>query len=170
MTSAKITGTPTSAAREGLAPHVDVLFAIPGKRVMAVVELAHFERVQPAPGSDSDAVVRLKLTQLEIPTDDQEHILRNVQRALFLARTARGTFDEDGQLQLDDLTLKTAAGDLNLLETARLRAGLAHWSSYTSRIVTQSQDFSPTEIAHELKHVADGLSAVLNPSATQDGE
>lgn len=161
MTTLKITGKPTAAAQQALQPHVQRLYDAPGLRIMAVVELAHMERLQPAPGADKDASVGVKITACEVPNRDQEGAIREVQRALYLQRTATGTLDEAGGVVLDDGTLKSAAGLVHAIEVARLRAGLQHWDGYIRRVVSAADKLTQTEIAHELQAVADGLHAVL---------
>lgn len=161
MTDLKITGRPTASAMAALEPHVGRWYDRPGVHAMAIVELAHDERIQPAPGSDRAPSVRMKIVGCEIPNAEQEGAIREAQRALFLARTARGTLDEEGTLSLDQDTLKNAAGLFMGIECARLRAGLAHWNAYARRVVGHSEKLSLSEMAHELRAVADGLSAVL---------
>jgi hypothetical protein len=51
MTTLKIVGNPASGAMQALEPHVARMYNIPGVRVMAIIELTHVERVQPAPGT-----------------------------------------------------------------------------------------------------------------------
>lgn len=162
MTTLKIIGNPASPAMQALEPHIGRLYARPGVRIMAIIELAHVERVQPAPGSDGTPTVRMKISSCEIPNAEQEDAVRTAQRALFLTRTARGTLDEEGLLNLDDDTLKLTGGRLLDIETARLRAGLGHWVGYAQRVASQSSQFSTTEIAHELQAVADGLTSILH--------
>lgn len=162
MTALKITGTPTASAMAALEPHIARIYARPGVHVMAIIELVHTERIQPAPNSDTEAVVRVKIVGCEVPNDEQEDAVRAAQRALHLARTARGTLDEEGLLNLDDDTLKLTGGRLLDIETARLRAGLGHWVGYAQRVASQSSQFSTTEIAHELQAVADGLTSILH--------
>jgi hypothetical protein len=167
VTNLKIAPTPTASAMQALEPHVTRIYDRPGIRIMAIAELEHTERVQPAPNSDSEPVVKMKIVGIEVPNDDQENLIRTAQRALFLARTARGTFDEDGQFQLDEATLKLAGEQLLWLECARLRAGLGHWTTYAQRVVSQAATFSATEIAHELQAVADGLTSTLQQATPE---
>jgi hypothetical protein len=162
VTTLKIIGNPASGAMQALEPHVARMYAVPGLRVMAIIEMAHVERVQPAPGSDGTPTVRMKITGCEVPNREQEGAIREAQRALFLARTARGTLDEEGMLNLDDDTLKLTPGLLMSIECARMRAGLAHWTEYARRVVTQSGKLTQTEIAHELQAVADGLTSTID--------
>jgi hypothetical protein len=161
VTTLKIVGNPASGAMQALEPHVARMYAIPGVRVMAIIEMAHVERVQPAPGADGKPTVKMKVTACEVPGPDQEGAIREAQRALYLARTARGTIDEDGTLQLTEQTLKLTPGLLMSLECARLRAGLAHWTAYAQRVAGASAQFSTTEMAHELQAIADGLISIV---------
>lgn len=144
MTALKITNKPTAAAMAALEPHIQRLYDAPGIRVMAVVELAHAERVQVAPGGDKTPSVSMKLTACEVPTREQEGVIREAQRALYLQRTAHGTLDEDGQITLDEETLKLTAGMLMSIEAARLRAGLDHWANYARRVVGVSHQLALT--------------------------
>lgn len=167
MTDLKITGKPTSGAMEALAPHVQALYDKPGRRVMAIVELTHAERLQPASASDKNPSVTVKITGCEVPNAEQEGAVREAQRALYLHRTARGTLDEAGMLDLDESTLRQTAGLLGAIETARLRAGLAHWNAYARKVVSSSAQLTQTEMAHELTAIADGLQAVLQTAAPE---
>lgn len=168
MTHLKITGTPTASAMQALEPHITGIYDRPGVHVMAIIELEHTERVQPAPNSDVEPVVRMRIVACEVPNEEQESAIRTAMRALYLARTARGTIDEDGQLELDKETIKRTGGELLWIECARLRAGLAHWTAYAQRIASQSAQFSVTEMAHELGAVADGMTAVLRQAAPEE--
>jgi hypothetical protein len=167
-TTLKIVGKPTSGAAEALERHVADLYARPGAHILAVMELRHVERLQPAPGSDKTASVGMKIVGCEVPTVEQEGAIREVQRALYLQRTARGTLDEDGQIVLTDDTLKYAAGLVTAIEVARLRAGLEHWVTYARQVVNASSKLAATEIAHEVQTVADGLAAVLAQANPED--
>src|ERR1700740_1186470 len=168
MTTLKFTGKPTASAMAALEPHIGRLYNTPGASCMAIIEMRHVERLQPAPGSDKAASVGMKLVGCEIPTREQEGVVREAQRALYLQRTARGTLDEDGQLTLDASTLALVPGLLNSLECARLRAGLDHWVGYVRKVVAGSHKMSAMEVAHELEAVADGMAAVLANAAVEE--
>lgn len=154
----KIGGGPSSA----LEPLVRQIWDKPGCRIIGIVELAHVERTEPAPDTDGDPVVKIRVSGLEIAGKDHEGALREVQRALFLMRTANGTLDEDGQLQLSKGTIEHTAGLVTDVEVARLRAGLNIWVEYIRR-VTQTQRLTQTELRHEVQNVLDGLVGLLNP-------
>ena len=160
MTKLKIQGAPGSAAKDALEPHLARIYGRPGIRVMAIVELAHVERTQPAPDSDKDASVTMRISHLEVPNDQQEGAVREAQRALFLHRTAHGTLDDAGHLELSQDTVRLTGGMLHAVEVARLRAGLAHWVKYMRRVV-DGPDLTLSEVRHELDTIADGLDATL---------
>ncbi len=158
----KIGGGPAAA----LEPHVPALYARPGARIMFIGELAHIERTQPAPDTDGQPSVKMRLTTMEIATKDQENAVREAQRALYLQRTAQGTIDDEGEILLAESTLKMTAGLLTDIELAKLRTGLNHWASYAARAVG-TPNITHTEMLHELQTVADGLRDVLKRAADE---
>jgi hypothetical protein len=160
MTIAKIEGKPSAAAAAGLEPWIQPLYAAPSKRVLGVLELAHILRTQPAPDADKEPEVKLRITHLEIARPEQEAPIREALRALYLHRTASGTLDEDGQLELSKSTLELTGGLLHALEAARLRAAVIHWHQQCRRVLGVNE-ITVTEMRHELDTIADGLSAVL---------
>ncbi|WP_435251662.1 hypothetical protein [Streptomyces tendae] len=151
----------SASAQEALEPHVRPLYDQPGGRRMAVIEFAHIERTEPAPNTEGKPSVKVRITGLEVPNREQEGAVREAQRFLHLQRTARGTFDDDGQLELSESTLRLTAGLLANIEVARLRAGLDHWREYAQRLV-HGPDLTVTEVRHEMQTLAEGLTAVLN--------
>lgn len=161
MTKLKIQGQPGAAAQSALEPHIARIYAKPGIRVLGVLELKHEERSQAAPESDKQDSVTMKITHLEIPTRDQEGVLREALRTLYLQRTAHGTLDEDGQLTLDEKALELATGQLSLIDSASMRAAMQHWAEYGSR-VNATVKLTETELRHELGNIIDGLRAALN--------
>jgi hypothetical protein len=122
----KLGGGPAAA----IEPHIPALYGKPGCRVMVIAELAHTERTQPAPDSDGEPSVKMRISSMEIASKEQEGAVREALRALYSQRTAYGTIDEYGQVVLTETTLKHTGGLLTEIETARLRAGLAHWAQY----------------------------------------
>jgi hypothetical protein len=170
MTTLKIDGKPSTAAADALEPHVRTTYNRPGHRLMVVGELEHVERTQPAPGSDKEPSVKCRITHLEVARGEQEDALREAQRVLYLQRTARGTLDDDtGQLDLSERTLELTGGTLAYVETARVRAGLAHWSEYARRVQHNNQ-LTDTELRRELKVIANGLSATLAGARDDAGD
>lgn len=99
------------------------LYDNPGMAVMAVVELRHVDRVDPAPGvSDKDPRVNLRIEALEVaPAGGPEDTLREVERALHVARTAGGTLGGDDDVKLAEQTMEQVAGWITGHEVARLR-------------------------------------------------
>ena len=164
MTVIKLDSHMATSARDAIDPLAGRLFANTGARILGVVELAHLERTEPAPDNDKEASVKLRITHLEIAADDQEEHLRQALRALYLQRTAFGTLDEDGEIQLSARTLELTAGVLHAVDSARLRVLLMHWADYLQRIQAV-QNPTVSELRHELDTVAQGLRAALSRPA-----
>ncbi|MER5909535.1 hypothetical protein ABT124_03265 [Streptomyces sp. NPDC001982] len=170
MTQLKFDAKVSASAQEALESHVRPMYDSPGSRRMAIIEFAAIERTEPAPGTEKEPSVRVRIVGLELPNKEQEPAVREAQRFLHLQRSARGTFDDDGQLELSDSTLRLTGGMLAYLETARLRAGLQHWQEYAQRLVHQN-DLTLSEVRHEMQAIAEGLTAVLNTARNHgDGD
>ncbi|MFE3126738.1 hypothetical protein ACFXHD_25320 [Streptomyces hydrogenans] len=159
MTTLRFEPKVGTGAQESLESHVRPLYDHPAGRRLFIGELVHTERTQPAPGSDKEPLVKVRIVSLEIPNQEQEEHVREALRFLYLQRTARGTLDDDGQLELDEQTLRLTGGLLAYVETARLEAGVRHWASYARR-VSQTTELSATEARQELKNLADALAAL----------
>lgn len=161
MTQLKFDAKVSASAQEALEPHIRPVYDVPAAGRLFIGEFRAIERTEPAPGTEKEASVKVRIISLEIPNEGQEGYVREALRFLHLQRTARGTLDDDGQLELDESTLRLTGGQLAYLETARLRAGLNHWESYARRVLHTPQ-LTVTEAMHELKTVADGLRAALD--------
>ncbi|MFB7594653.1 hypothetical protein [Streptomyces sp. NPDC056160] len=97
----------------------------------------------------------------KLPTQVQEDSIREALRFLHLQCTAHGTFDDDGQLGLSDSTFRLTGGQLAPVgETARLRAGPAHWRERAARLVHMN-DLTMSESRHKLQT----LAAVLHTAS-----
>src|SRR3546814_18372904 len=115
-----------------------MMYASPPRRtsdLRASIELPAMERTKPAPKTYGKPSVKVRIIGLELPNREQEGAIREAQRFLYLQRTARGTLDDDGQLELSDSTPRLTGGMLAFIETARPRAGLAPWRDYAQRPV-----------------------------------
>jgi hypothetical protein len=156
----KLGGGPAAAIES----HVPALYARQGCRIVAVVELAHEERTQPAPDSDKEPSVKMRISSMEIAAKEQEPAIREAMRALYLQRTATGTLDEHGQMVLTESTIQLTAGLLADVEAARLRVGMEHWMRY-ARQAASSQKLTDAEVRSEMRAVADGMAAVLSRAA-----
>jgi hypothetical protein len=161
MTSLRFDAKVSASAQEALEAHVRPVYDQPGARRLFMGEFAAIERTEPAPGAEKEPSVKVRIVSLELPNQEQEGAIREALRFLHLQRTARGTLDDDGQLELSESTLRLTGGMLAYLETARLRAALAHWRDYAQRIV-HGPDLTVTEVRHEMQALAEGLTAVLN--------
>lgn len=82
------------AAAEALEPHVGILYADQTARRLIVGEIQHEERTEPGPASGKQRSVVVRVSQLEVPGEQQQRGIAEVLRALYLLRTAKGTFDE----------------------------------------------------------------------------
>lgn len=167
MTQLKFDAKVSASAQEALEPHIRAVYDVPASRRLFIGEFAAIERTEPAPGTEKEASVKVRIVSLELPNEGQEGYVREALRFLHLQRTARGTLDDDGLVELDESTLRLTGGQLAYLETARLRAGLDHWASYARRVL-HTPNLTVTEVLHELKTVADGLGAVLDGARGDD--
>lgn len=155
-------------AADALYDHARPLYDRLGATRVGIVELRSSERVTPGPEEDKTPSVKLRIVGLEIAGPDQEGAVREAQRALHLQRTAMGTLNEDGQIDLTRETIRLTGGLLADLETARLRAALQHWATEARKVV-HSRTLLDGEIRHELDRIAEGMDAALHP-ARQDGD
>lgn len=160
MTTVKIVGKPRAAAAGSLEEQADWLYNHPGARMVGVIEFAHVERTEVPADEDKDRSVSLAITMLELATTDQEEPVRKAQRALFLNRTASGTLDIDGEVELSKYWLDESATDISLRESVRLRAGIRIWAE-KARLAFTAPNLSPTEVLHELDAIAAGLAKLL---------
>lgn len=86
--------------KEALADHSLDMFRQRKGRWMAVVELAHVERVEPGPEEDKFPSVKLRIVAIEVAADEYtDERLRELQRGLYRLRTKGGTLD--GELDPD---------------------------------------------------------------------
>lgn len=169
MTKLKFESGVAAAAGDALEPYIRPLYASPGMRLMAIIELATTERTEPSPGSEKVPTVKVRIMHLEIPNEDQEEYIRAAQRALYFQRTARGTFDdkdEGEQLEFSPDTLRLAAGQIHAVGYARLKSYLQRWQEYAHRL-TYGPDLTVSEMKKEFHVIAQGLRAALQPG---DGE
>lgn len=151
----------STAAEDVLGQLAHQLYDKPGARLVGVVEIAHIERTQPAPDTDAEASVKVRISSLEIGREEQEHHLREAMRALYLHRTARGTITEAGDVELSDRTIELTGGVLHAVEAARLRAVARHWGEYARSVSRSNHPLVASELLHELQTIADGLDAAV---------
>ena len=167
MTKLKIAGLGAAAA-SAVEPHIPAIYSRPGAIKVAVVELEHVERTQPGPRSDKEPSVAVRITHAEIPTAEQEHLLRDVLRALYLQRTARGTLDEAaGQAELDTETLRLAGGQLHAIDAAQMRIALRHFGDYARKARNQN-NATMASMAADLRTIEHGITAVLEGAGELD--
>lgn len=165
MTKIKLDSKIGGGAAGAIEPYTAALYARPGMRVVGIFELAHVERVQPAPDSDGEPSVKVRISALELATRDQEPAVRDAMRALHLQRTAQGTLTEDGEIELSKGTIERAAGRLTDLEAARLRTGLTQWAANARQLAGTDKQLTAAEFRHEVRTIADGLAVLLDRAA-----
>ncbi|OLT27765.1 hypothetical protein BJF83_17430 [Nocardiopsis sp. CNR-923] len=172
MTTPKIDTKLTAQVGDVLDPHMDTLMAKARAgqtlEVPIVGTLRPVERVEPMAGEDKEASLKLRLSSAEIPTPDQAETIREVQRALWLTRTATGTLDEDGDIRLAKITLQHAGRDVASAAAARLRAGVEQWHKQ-ARAATVNQ-LSASEMWNEMERIATGLATLLGHPRDEDDE
>lgn len=163
MTVVKIGGALAAAAADSLGRCADWLYANPNGRIVGVVELGHLERVEPAPGTERKKIVTLRMETLEVAAPgDQEDVLRRAAQAMYLIRTASGTLDPEGEVEMGETTLQQTVVDVNAREAARLSIATRELAA-RARSALRTSNPSVTELRHELQAIADGLFKVLNP-------
>jgi hypothetical protein len=161
MTVIKLDSKMSTSARDAIDPLAPRLYVNRTARVLGVVELAHLQRMEPAPDADKEATVTLRITHLELAGEEQEEHLRQALRALYMQRTAAGTLDPDGEVLLSERTLELTAGVLHAVDAARLRVVVRHWSEYLRR-VQGTAEMTVSELRHEVDTVAAGLYAAIS--------
>lgn len=85
---------------EALEPISEEMFKQRRGRWMAVVELAHVERTEPGPDEDKQPTVKVRVSSIEVATDEVTRgRLRGVQREMYDRRTSGGTlFENEGEV------------------------------------------------------------------------
>lgn len=161
MTTLKLDGTPGSGALAGIEAHVPGIYNDPGRKFVAIVELAHIERVQPAPDADKEPSVKCKVISCEIPVGEQVDAVRSALRALWLRRTAQGTLTEQLDVEMTERTLERLGGELAYLDTVRQQAGISAFARYAEDACSRAK---PTvgELRADLKALRDGLRALAS--------
>lgn len=164
----KIDGKLSPTAAAALEDHAKALYLTPGARRVGIIELRRDYQTAPDPSGAKKAVVGLAIAGLEVAGPDQENAVREAQRALYLQRTARGTLDETGQIELYPETVDLLGDLLHDIELARLRAALHRWTSELDK--AKSAKHSESELRHELDRIHDGLEAALHPAREAGGD
>jgi hypothetical protein len=165
----KIDGKLSPTAAAALEDHAKTLYLTPGARRVGIIELRRDYNTVPDPSGAKKAVVGLAIAGLEIANSPaQENSVREAQRALYLQRTARGTLQEDGQIELYPETIDLLGELLNDLELARLRAALHRWTTELGNL--KGQKLTETELRHELDRIHDGMEAALHPAREGGGD
>lgn len=166
MTKIRFDSKVSASAGDALAPLAGQMYATLGTHRLAICELASVERNDLAEDEQREPFVKVRIVHLEVAAEEQEDAVRQALRALKLHRTAHGTLDEDGDVELSASTLEATAGRLHAVEAARLRIGAQHWLEYARRALAVANP-SVMEIRHELDIVARGIEQLLHGPAGQ---
>lgn len=111
MTDIKVDSKVLEGVAEALEDHADTMFRQRKGRWMAVVELAHVERVEPGPDEDKNPSVKLRIVGIEVAGDEvTDERLRMLTRQLYQLRTSSGTLDEAAGGHRADDVLRNGSG------------------------------------------------------------
>lgn len=160
MTVMKFDYRLTGQVTEALAPHLERIYRDKDSEFLAVVNFKHSERHEYSE-EEKDSWVKCRCIGIEIGNPgEQERQLREVQRALYLQRTASGTLAERDELTLAKQTLKSAQGLMSGSEVARLTAYLR---ALRDAVHDLREDTSLDEkgLREELEHIEDRMSKAL---------
>lgn len=158
----KITGTLPATASESLSLHAPTMYAALGTRRIAIVEIAGVERTEIADDEDKAPVLTLQIKAMEVAEQgDTEDAVRRAMDALYTLRTATGTLTEDGDLEMTQSTIDGVAGNVAMLEAARLHAAVGKWADYIRDLRWKSMTHEQTR--DELRKIADGLTTARFP-------
>jgi len=160
VTTLKLDGTPGAGALAALEPHIPGLYADPGRHFMAIVEWRHIERVQPAPDTDKEPSVKVKMVSCEVPIGEQVDAVRSAAHALFLRRTAQATLTEQLDVELTERTLERLAGEMVYADVVRLQAGISAFQRYAEDACSRGARATIGELKADLKAIRDGLRAL----------
>lgn len=137
--------------------------------VMAVVELAPVDRIVPvSEDSKKDPIIRLRIESLEVAAaGGPEETLRELSRALWVARTADGTLNGEDEVKLAEQTIEHAAGILSGNELARLRVVL-DWTIELVRNVLESPNLREVDLRRLLVESLDRAAAARDTGVQLD--
>jgi hypothetical protein len=164
MTVVKLNSKLAANASAALEPHVPLLYAKLGKRVLGIVEVASVERTEGAPDEDKEPSVGLQIKHMEIAGPAHEDAIRQALRALYTQRTAFGKLTEEGDVELSERTLAECGGQINAIEAARLHIGIEQWGGY-GRQVLRNETLTASDLRQELTTITDALRALVRPEA-----
>jgi hypothetical protein len=168
MTAVKIDPKLSANASLGIEEHTGRLYSKPGMRILAVVELAHVERTQPAPDEDKEPSVKLGIKHLEVARGGRaEEAVRRALHALYTIRTASGTLDGDGEVQLSERTLGDTGGDVFAVSAARMQVASERWARYAAQVAANTQ-LTLEQLRNELRQISKGLGAAAAWSSDGD--
>jgi hypothetical protein len=161
VTTLKLDGIGKGAG-DVLGPHVKGIYDRPGCRTVAIVELQHTERTQPAPDEEKDAVVKCRISAVEVPTGEQVDALREAMNALYVLRTAQGTLTEEQDYTASEGTMRRLGENLAYEEAARSVGALRAAHDYAVAVLAQPKSTAGS-LRKDVEAIRDILRNVAHP-------
>lgn len=154
---------------DSLDVHAEGLYERPHP-VVALVELVPVDRTEPVDSASKKArLVRLRIEALEVAAaGEQERILRDVLRLLFVARTADGTLDAENEVKVLEQILERVDGLVGGELVASLVA-IIEWTVKQIREIADSDKLRPVDVRKALGQVADKAAAARLGVQAKDG-
>lgn len=168
MTKMNLSGM-SNAATTALEGHVRGLFDDQNAKLLIVGELEHWTRSEPGPASNAQPTVNARLRLVEVPGEKQQDDVRNVLRALYLLRTARGTLDEAaGSVNLDTEAQRVAEATSALYvgDALEARAVLRHVHTALESITSDLTIADVVKLRRKIRKVVGGLEKFLTAGAS----
>jgi hypothetical protein len=160
MTALRIKGV-SAAAGTALEAHVRGLYDDPHRRVIFVGELQHLSRTEPGPSSDAAPKVEVRISQLEVPSGQNQELIRQVMTSLYLMRTGRGTFSEvNGELNLstESQRIRDSIGVMFATEATEARSVLHEVVANLEKILIMPDQ---VKRGRRIRKLIDGVNGFL---------
>lgn len=154
---------------DSLDAHAERIYERPTP-VLILAELVPVDRITPVDStSEKDRIVRLRIEALEVAcAGEQERILRDVLRLMYLSRTADGTLDADNEIQLAQQTLDLADGLVAAEQVASLVA-ILDWTIDRVGDVAADEKLRPADTRKALAQIRDRAAAARLGVHDKDG-
>jgi hypothetical protein len=121
-----------------------------------------------APDEDKEPTVKLGIKHLEVARGGrQEDAIRQALHALYTIRTASGTLDGDGEVQLSERTIGDTGGQVFAVTATRMQVAAAQWAKYAHNAAAKG-NLTVEQMRNELREVARGLESATAWSSDGD--
>lgn len=159
----KIDSKPAKGAADALGQYANAMYSTLGKRLVGIFELEASERNDVADDSDTKTWVKLKITSLEIANPANEDVIRQAMAALNVQRTAFGTLTEDEDVELSAGVLERCAGEIPLIEAARLHTAIEIYGEKLGAAARNSR-LTAGDLRKTITDLSRGLMATIYPN------